>query len=155
LLEALPNAGVRRLLFVGGGGSLRDTSGRRFVDSPDFPAEYLETALDQAEALDVLRRSTAAVDWTYLSPPPLHLVPGDKTGTYRAAAIDEPIGGDDGDSRISVGDFASAAVDALEDGTFVREGSLLRTDKQAIRRSCAWSLLIPYTPNRAGAGTAR
>jgi uncharacterized protein len=67
------------------------------------------------------------VDWTHLSPPPLHLVPGDKTGSYRAAAINEPIAGDDGDSRISVGDFASAA--ALEEGTFVRQGSLLRTTR--------------------------
>jgi hypothetical protein len=81
-------------------------SGQRFVESTDSPADYLETALDQADALDVLRRSTVAVDWTYLSPRPLHLVPGDKPGSYQTTAIDEPIVGDDGDSRISVGDFA-------------------------------------------------
>ena len=121
LLEALPKAGVRRLLFVGGGASLRDASGQRFVDSPDFPPEYLETARDQAEALDLLRRSDTAVEWSYLSPPPMHLLPGDKTGTYRTAATDEPILGDDGDSRITLGDLAAAAVDTLETGTFLRQ----------------------------------
>jgi putative NADH-flavin reductase len=42
LLEALPNDGARRLLFVGGGGSLRDTSGQRFVHLPDFPPKTLK-----------------------------------------------------------------------------------------------------------------
>jgi putative NADH-flavin reductase len=121
LLEALPNVGVRRLLFIGGGGSLHDASGKRFVDSPDFPAEYLETARDQAEALDILRRSDTDIEWTYLSPPPVYLVPGDKSGSYRSAATDDPIVGDDGESRITVGDFAAAAVDALEAGTFTRQ----------------------------------
>jgi putative NADH-flavin reductase len=121
LLEALPKAGVRRLLFVGGGASLRDASGKRFVDSPDFPAEYLETARDQAEALDILRSSDTAVEWSYISPPPMHLLPGDKTGTYRTAATDQPILGEDGDSRITLGDLAAAAVDSLDDGSFVRQ----------------------------------
>lgn len=121
LLEALPHAGVHRLVFVGGGGSLHDASGRPFVDAPDFPAEYLETARDQADALDMLRRSTTPVEWSYASPPPMHLVPGEKTGGYRAEATDEPIVGPDGESRISLGDFASAVLDAIEDGSFVRQ----------------------------------
>lgn len=37
LLEALPLAGVSRLVFLGGGGSLEYAPGHRFVDSPDFP----------------------------------------------------------------------------------------------------------------------
>ena len=37
LLEALPLAGVSRLVFLGGGGSLEYAPGDRFVDSPDLP----------------------------------------------------------------------------------------------------------------------
>jgi putative NADH-flavin reductase len=122
LLAALPAAGVTRLLFVGGGGSLRFAPGQRFVDAPQFPAQYRQTALDQAEALGVLRAATdTPVDWSYLSPPPVHLVPGARTGRYRVAAGDSPVADERGESRVSDGDFASAAVDALEQGSFRRQ----------------------------------
>jgi putative NADH-flavin reductase len=119
LLEALPPAGVTRLVFLGGGGSLEYAPGHRFVDSPDFPPQYLETARDQAEALEILRAAQTPVAWSYVSPPPLHLVPGEKTGHYRAEARDTPITDQHGQSRISVGDYAAAVVDTLENGSFI------------------------------------
>ncbi|MGF6883776.1 putative NADH-flavin reductase/pimeloyl-ACP methyl ester carboxylesterase [Nocardia sp. GAS34] len=121
LLEALPVAGVHRLLFLGGGGSLEYAPGQRFVDSPNFPAQYLETALDQGAALEIFRRTETPVEWTYISPPPVHLEPGERTGHYRTEARDTPITDAHGESRITVGDYASAIVDALEAGLFVRE----------------------------------
>ncbi|MFB8008370.1 alpha/beta fold hydrolase [Nocardia sp. NPDC056000] len=119
LLEALPLAGVDRLVFLGGGGSLEYAPGQRFVDSPDFPAQYLETARDQSEALEIFRSSETGVRWSYVSPPPVHLVPGEATGSYRAEARDTPIVAADGESRISVGDYASAIVDAVERDSFI------------------------------------
>ena len=64
LLEALPLAGVSRLVFLGGGGSLEYAPGHRFVDSPDFPPQYLQTARDQAEALAILRAAQTPVAWS-------------------------------------------------------------------------------------------
>ncbi|MFC9472880.1 alpha/beta fold hydrolase [Nocardia sp. NPDC056952] len=119
LLEALPLAGVDRLVFLGGGGSLEYAPGHRFVDSPDFPAQYLATARDQCEALEILRAADSPVRWSYVSPPPVHLIPGEATGVYRAEARDTPIVDAAGESRISVGDYASAIVDALAENTFV------------------------------------
>ncbi|MFB7722972.1 NAD(P)-dependent oxidoreductase [Nocardia sp. NPDC056100] len=119
LLEALPLAGVDRLVFLGGGGSLEYAPGQRFVDSPDFPAQYLETARDQSAALEIFRSSETGVRWSYVSPPPVHLVPGEATGSYRAEARDTPIVDADGESRISVGDYASAIVDAVERDSFI------------------------------------
>ncbi len=122
LLVALPAAGVDRLMFVGGGGSLEYEPGRRYVDRPDFPAEYLETATDQAKALEILRGSHSAVAWSYSSPPPVDLVPGDKTGAqYRVEASDTPLIDEDGQSRITVGDYVAAIVDALENRSFVQQ----------------------------------
>jgi putative NADH-flavin reductase len=120
LLEALPLAGVTRLVFLGGGGSLEHAPGHRFVDLPDFPPEYLETALDQAEALAIFRAAQTPVEWSYVSPPPVHLVPGEKTGRYRAEARDTPLFDEHGESRISVGDYAAAVVDTVENGSFIR-----------------------------------
>lgn len=121
LLEALALTDVRRLVFLGGGGSLEYAPGRRFIDSQDFPAQYLETARNQSEALEIFRGADTPVQWSYASPPPVHLVPGDKTGIYRAEARDTPIGDENGESRISIGDFASAIVDALEECSFTRK----------------------------------
>ncbi|MDI1464658.1 NAD(P)H-binding protein [Catellatospora sp. KI3] len=118
LLEALPAAGVARLVFLGGGGSLLAPSGQRFVDSPAFPPQYLETALDQAAALEILRAARTDLHWSYVSPPPVHLVPGGKTGTYRAQARDTPLTDAAGESRVSTGDYAAAVLDAIEQGSF-------------------------------------
>ena len=105
---------------LGGGGSLEYAPGQRFVDSPDFPRQYLQTARDQAEALAILRAAQTPVAWSSVSPPPLYLVPGEKTGHYRAEARDTPITDENGESGISVGDYAAAAVDTLENGSFIR-----------------------------------
>jgi putative NADH-flavin reductase len=121
LLDAMPAAGVTRLIFLGGGGSLEYAPGQRFVDSPDFPPQYLETARDQAEALAILRSAVTIVEWSYVSPPPVHLVPGGRTGAYRAEARDTPITDENGESRITTGDYAAAVIDAAESGSFIRQ----------------------------------
>lgn len=122
LLQALPAADVPRLVFLGGGGSLEYAPGRRFVDHPDFPTQYLETARDQAEALDILRSATdTPLAWSYISPPPVHLMPGARTGHYRTEARNTPITDDNGESRITVPDYAAAVVDAVEENSFIRQ----------------------------------
>jgi putative NADH-flavin reductase/pimeloyl-ACP methyl ester carboxylesterase len=121
LLAVLPRVGVRRLLFVGGGGSLLSSSGERFVDSPDFPQEYKGEALAQAAALDILRRADGVIDWSYASPPPVELVDGERTGRYRVRPGDLPVVDGSGESRISVPDYAAAIVDTLERARFIGE----------------------------------
>ncbi len=120
-LAALAEAGVGRLAFVGGGGSLHAAPGVRFVDSPAFPAEYRPEALAQADALALLRADDSGADWTYLSPPPHNLVPGERTGNYRVQAGDAPVTDPDGHFGIASGDLASALVDELESPQFSRQ----------------------------------
>ncbi len=119
LIDVLPQAGLRRLVFLGGGGSLEAEPGRRFVDLPRFPPEHKSEALGQAEALGLLRRSGDVLDWSYISPPPVHLVDGDSTGGYRVQAGNTPITDENGESRITVPDYAAAVVDELERGAFI------------------------------------
>ncbi len=112
LLAALPLAGVPRLLWVGGAGSLEVAPGVQLVTTPDFPAAIKDEALGQGRALDVFRASTSPLNWTFFSPAAL-MKPGERTGRYR-------VGGDallvdaSGNSRISVADFAVAMLDELE-----------------------------------------
>ncbi|MFF8375647.1 NAD(P)-dependent oxidoreductase [Streptomyces sp. NPDC015661] len=51
--------------------------------------------------------------WTYLSPPPVHFAPGERTGRYRTG-LDRPVVGDDGQARISDEDYAAALVDEID-----------------------------------------
>ncbi len=60
-------AGVKRLLVVGGAGSLLLPDGSRVIDSDGFPEEYLAEASAGALFLDVLRQEQD-LDWTFLSP---------------------------------------------------------------------------------------
>lgn len=112
LLEAAAKAGVARLAWVGGAGSLEVKPGVRVIDDPDFPAAWKAEAEGQSEALAVFRASKANIAWVYVSPAAL-LEDGERTGNYR-------LGGDrllvdaNGKSRISTTDFAAALVDRVE-----------------------------------------
>jgi putative NADH-flavin reductase len=117
--RALLDAGAPRLVFVGGAGSLRTPTGERYVDTPGAPAGLRQSSLDQAEALEVFRAARTEVAWSYLSPPPVPLVDGPATGSYRAEARDTPLVAGRNDGEFRVADLAAAVVDALEQRSFV------------------------------------
>lgn len=100
-----------RLVVVGGAGSLEVAPGRRLVDQPDFPAEWKPGSLRTAAFLDDLRGETG-LDWNFLCPAAM-LTPGERTGTYRVGG-DQLLSGDDGQSRISIPDYAVAMLDEVE-----------------------------------------
>jgi uncharacterized protein len=118
LAEGLRRAGVRRLVVVGGSGSLEVTPGQRLIDRPDFPSAWKAAALAHARALDEVYRGIDDLDWTYISPAPT-IEPGERTGEFRVGG-DGLLVDDAGESRISVPDFAIAFVDELEDGEAFR-----------------------------------
>ncbi|MEU5550585.1 NAD(P)H-binding protein [Micromonospora sp. NPDC047793] len=106
-----------RVIHVGGGSTLLTPTGGRLLDEPDFPADYREAALGQADALDVYRSAADGVTWTYLSPPPLEFHPGERTGRYRTGT-EQPVTDDDGRSALSYEDLAVAVVDEIESPRF-------------------------------------
>ncbi|WP_243039765.1 NAD(P)-dependent oxidoreductase [Dyella sedimenti] len=112
LLEQLPRAGVKRLVWVGGAGSLETAPGVRVIDDPHFPEAWKAEATGQAKALDVFRQGKAEVEWTYISPAAL-LEDGPRTGTYRVGG-DQLLADANGNSRISVPDYAAALLDRVE-----------------------------------------
>ncbi|SFI96986.1 hypothetical protein SAMN04515648_2222 [Phyllobacterium sp. CL33Tsu] len=118
ITEATKQAGIKRLIVVGGAGSLRAPDGSQFVDGAAFPAEYKEGALGARQALEDLRSETA-LDWTFVSPP-FELVPGERTGKYRQGK-DEPVFSADGKSTISTSDLAVAILDEAEKPAHAQE----------------------------------
>jgi len=112
LLDNLPKAGVKRLLWVGGAGSLETAPGVKVIDSPNFPAEWKPEAMAQGKALDVFRASKAAVEWTYISPAAL-IEDGTRSGIYRVGG-EQLLVDANGTSRITVADYAAALLDRVE-----------------------------------------
>lgn len=111
IIAAAKQARVARLLVVGGAGSLEVAPDVQLVDTPGFPAQWKGTAEGAREALKLLR-AEAALDWTMLSPS-AHLEPGERTGRFRLGT-DQLLVDAQGESRISLEDYAVAMIDELE-----------------------------------------
>lgn len=113
ILEAAKKRGVERLLIVGGAGTLFCAPGLRVVDSGAIPAEimggvrplgdfYLNTLMNEND-----------IDWVFFSPAGVFDQEGKKTGNYRLGK-DDLIVDAEGNSHISVQDYADAMVNELE-----------------------------------------
>jgi putative NADH-flavin reductase len=117
LVDAVKKAGVKRLLVVGGSGSLEVAPGYALKDAPDFPPAFKLEADAGSEFLNALRREPL-LDWTFLSPS-AEFAPGEPTGAFRLGG-DQLLVDDNGKSWISIEDFAIAMVDELERPTHSR-----------------------------------
>lgn len=119
LFAGVKQAGIKRVIIVGGVGSLEASPGVDVVDSDFYPADHKAHTLRNREILRSLRRGEHDLDWTYVSPP-LNIEPGDRTGQFRLGG-DQLLRDDKGESRISQADFAVAILDALEQGKSIRQ----------------------------------
>lgn len=113
ILSAAKKSGVERLLIVGGAGTLFCAPGLRVVDSGAIPEEimggvrplgdfYLNTLMNEND-----------IDWVFFSPAGVFDQQGKKTGNYRLGK-DDLIVDTEGNSHISVQDYADAMVNELE-----------------------------------------
>ncbi|MCP3721854.1 NAD(P)H-binding protein [Paraburkholderia sp. CNPSo 3272] len=118
LVEGVRAAGLKRLVVVGGAGSLEVVPGKQLVDTEGFPDAYKAIALAHREAFDYYR-TVADIDWTFFAPAAI-IAPGERTGAFRTGA-NTLIADAKGESRISAEDYAIAFVDELEQGSFIRQ----------------------------------
>ena len=118
IISGVKKAGIKRLLFVGGAGSLEVKPGVQSVDLPGFPSEYKEGALATREALTMLRQETG-LEWSFLSPS-ADVFPGQRTGQFRLGT-DQLLKNAKGESRISVQDYAMAMIDEVEKPQHIRQ----------------------------------
>lgn len=112
IIAGLQRAGVKRVLFVGGAGSLEVAPGQPLVDQPGFPEAYRAEALEGRAALEVWRTEGDGLDWTFLSPA-AEIGPGERTGRYRTTG-DQLLSNAEGKSFITFEDYAVAVLDELE-----------------------------------------
>jgi putative NADH-flavin reductase len=117
IIAAVKAAGIKRLLAVGGAGSLEVRPGVAHFDTPEFPAAYQGGARATAPIKNLLR-AEKDLDWTFLCPSTM-IFPGERTGKFRLGG-DQLLIGEDGQSRISVEDYAVAMIDELENPKHTR-----------------------------------
>jgi len=119
--QGVKKAGVKRLIVIGGAGSLEVAPGVQLIDTPQFPAAYREGASGARDYLNELRQEQD-LDWTFISPAiEMHQgTAGIRRGTYRIA-LDHPVFDENGRSVLSVEDLAVATVDELEQPKHIRQ----------------------------------
>ncbi len=105
---AVAQATGKRLVVVGGAGSLKLPDGRSVADT--LPVSYRGEALAMRGVLDSLEASP--VDWTFFSPA-MSIRPGTRTGKYQLGTT-TVLSDQKGESRISAEDYADALVNELE-----------------------------------------
>ncbi|MGN6179215.1 MAG: NAD(P)-dependent oxidoreductase [Mucilaginibacter sp.] len=111
LMNGVKQAGVKRLLIVGGAGSLEVAPGKQLVDQPGFPDAYKATALAHRDALKIYSKEKD-LDWTFVSPA-AEIHPGERTGKFRTGT-NQLISDANGRSHISMEDYAVAMLDEIE-----------------------------------------
>lgn len=110
-----------KFVVVGGAGSLyMDTSHTTMLmDTPDFPKEYLPLARTQGEALAFLR-NTQGLNWVFVSPPAVFLPDAPKSGKYKIIGEEFEVN-NNGESKASYADYASALLEIALDSKYARE----------------------------------
>jgi putative NADH-flavin reductase len=114
-------AGVKRLIVIGGAGSLFIAPEQQIVDTEGFPEEWKAGALAARDYLNIIKKDTE-LEWTLLSPAVEmhHGTSGTRKGTYRTG-LENPVFDADKRSVISVEDVAVAIGDELEKPLHVRQ----------------------------------
>ncbi|GAB0155819.1 NAD(P)-dependent oxidoreductase [Chryseobacterium sp. Alg-005] len=119
--KAVEQSGVKRLIVVGGAGSLYTPDNIQIVDTPDFPEAYKPGAAAARDYLNKIKENNT-LDWTFFSPAiEMNAANiGTRTGNYRTS-LETPVFDENGRSILSVEDVAVVLVDELEQNNHIRE----------------------------------
>ena len=121
LINAVKGTPNTRLIVVGGAGSLfvNEEKTIRLFETPEFPKEFIATALNQGKNLEDLQGSSG-IKWTFISPAAFFNPAGKRTGSYKKGK-DNLIVNTKGESYVSYADFAIAVVDEIENPEHINE----------------------------------
>lgn len=119
IIKAVKQAGIERLVAVGGAGTAEVAPGVPLINSYFFPPEYEGGARSTATIKDLLQ-AEKNIDWVFISPPNI-LEAGVRTGKYRTGKDNLVIELASGRSYMSVDDYALAMLDEIENPRHHRE----------------------------------
>jgi uncharacterized protein len=114
IIGAAKKSGVKRFLGVGGAASLKTPENIELIDSPQFPAAYeaFKPGIRGTRELYYLLKQEPSLDWVFIAPSVV-IAPGERTGKFRIGK-DHVLYNDQGESKISLEDYAVGLVDEME-----------------------------------------
>ena len=118
IISGVKKSGIKRLLVVGGAGTLEVAPGVLVLDTTNFPEQVKGGVLATRDTLYMLKEEKE-LEWTFLSPPG-SIALGERTGHYRVGK-DQLLKNEEGESKISTQDYAVAMLDELEHAQHIRE----------------------------------
>ena len=118
IITGVRKSGIKRLLVVGGAGTLEVAPGVLVLDTTNFPEQVKKGVLATRETLCMLK-DEKELEWTFLSPPAT-IAAGERTEHYRVGK-DQLLKNAEGESKISTQDYAVAMLDELENPQHIRE----------------------------------
>ncbi|MCW3091174.1 MAG: putative NADH-flavin reductase [Ferruginibacter sp.] len=112
IVAQMQKASVRRIVAVGGMGSLNAEEELLVMDTPEYPKQFLPVSKEHLKALEFLKTST--LDWTVVCPP--DIINAEPTGIFVTAADYPPT---PNSNRINSGDLALFMLTELERNEFI------------------------------------
>lgn len=112
ILKGVKDGGAKRLLIVGGAGTLFIAPNKRVVDTGAIPDEIIGGVKSLGEFYLNTLTNEKEIDWVFFSPAG-NIFSGKRTANYRLGK-DDLIVDEKGESNISVQDYAKAMIDELE-----------------------------------------
>jgi putative NADH-flavin reductase len=112
IVAQMQKADVKRIVSVGGMGSLNNEDGTLILENPDFPPQFLPVSKEHYKAYEYLKAST--LDWTFVCPP--DIINAEPTGNFNTKANYPP---SPNSNRINAGDLAMFMLNELEKNEFV------------------------------------
>lgn len=120
ILAAAKKSGIGRLLVVGGAGTLFYAPGVRILETGVFPNEIFNCVVSLGYVYLNILQNEKELDWVFFSPAGMFDEKGERTGKFRLGKDDLVVDAE-GNSHISVQDYAVAMVDELEKPAHHRE----------------------------------
>lgn len=113
ILAAAKKSGIGRLLVVGGAGTLFCAPGVRILETGVFPNEIFNCVVSLGYVYLNILQNEKELDWVFFSPAGMFDEKGERTSKFRLGKDDLVVDAE-GNSHISVQDYAVAMVDELE-----------------------------------------
>jgi putative NADH-flavin reductase len=118
LISAAKKANIR-LIAVGGAASLKVNDDTILLDTPEFPDAVKPVATAHKVVLDEIYKKENELEWTNVSPS-AYIFEGDRTNKFRIGGEDL-LTDDNGDSSISMEDFAVGILNEVENKEFIKQ----------------------------------
>lgn len=112
IVAQMQKAGVKRIVAIGGMGSLNADAETLILDTPGFPEKFLPVSREHYKALGFLQSSS--MDWTFVCPP--DIIDAEPTGAFITAADYPPT---PNLYKINAGDLALFMLNEISKNEFV------------------------------------